>query len=308
MDLEFKAVQAMQFIECYLCDPITSQDIASQLCVSDRQLYRLFKDVTTDSIMNYVRCRRLTEASKELIENNNSITDIALKYQFNSPNNFCRAFSKLFWHSPIKFRRVGSKNHVTQRQPFDGEEFKLVHHGFKQNPKKVCLPKRHFVGTRYLLPEYGFRKNDNEYRKKVFDNFSNIENKIDECEWNIVFRTSQAGDILHVLENILAIKVSEISQHPDSLESFTFPKSDYLVFKHVGPEYLLDLTVSMSLSWLVKSSLYLNDAPTFFKVTNRDPFEGDLYISYSKVYISHLHWWDGYSPELTKNIGGNLKN
>ena len=307
MDLEYKTVQAIEFMEENLTSPIKSIDIALEIGVSVRQLYRIFQNHISDSLANYLRTRRLTEASIRCANSDTSLIDIALDYQFNSPENFCRAFSKLFWHTPSKFRKVGSDFHVTQRPALSGVEFPLIHIGFKAPPKRINTPQRTFIGIHHHLPNYGFRKNDEAERRLLFDQASYIANKRNENEWNIVYRTQNFAAV-HVLDNWLAIEVDKVNNVPDGLSTLTLPESEYLVFRHQGSEKLLDFTISMALDWLVRSPYCLGDAPTLFNVTDRENFSGDLYIAVSNQFLPHLRWWSGYSQVLTQNIRGSKKS
>ncbi len=56
--------------------------------------------------MDYVRKRRLTKAAQELVQSNEKIVDVALKYQFSSQEAFSRAFKRMFKVSPREFRKA----------------------------------------------------------------------------------------------------------------------------------------------------------------------------------------------------------
>ena len=51
---EYKIMDAVDFIEQYLCEPFEREDIAHAAGLSLRQLYRLFKLHTGDALVNYV--------------------------------------------------------------------------------------------------------------------------------------------------------------------------------------------------------------------------------------------------------------
>lgn len=55
----------------------------------------------------YIRNRRLTLAGSELVNTNERIIDIALKYGYGSPESFTRAFSKFHGLTPSDARKDG---------------------------------------------------------------------------------------------------------------------------------------------------------------------------------------------------------
>ena len=303
MDVEYKVIQASQFMEANLHENISADDIAMEVAVSKRQLYRFFQQVVKDSPLHYLRVRRLTEASKHISSSNDSIIDVAFNYCFNSAENFCRAFSQQFWHSPRKFRCVGSAFHVTQREALTGVEFSILNKGFSQLPEVVTFKPKTFVGSTITLPNYGFLKRTNLEREAFANYLPEIENLVNDDEWNMVYR--HLGSVqLHELENFTGVEVSKVGRYPDELRTFQVPASKYLVFKHEGPEYLLNFSISKALSWLVNSHFYLGDGPTLFHVKDANVFKGDLYIPISDVLQPYLKWWSGYGRGLTWRIGG----
>jgi AraC family transcriptional regulator len=57
------------------------------------------------TVGDYIRCRRLTQAGKELSEKNTKVVDIALKYGYESADAFTVAFKKLHGTSPSAARK-----------------------------------------------------------------------------------------------------------------------------------------------------------------------------------------------------------
>jgi AraC family transcriptional regulator len=95
---------ALEYIEDNLCEEMSQENIASTCYCSLSSLQKLFRYVFHVSIKEYISKRRLTHAAKELINTDDSIIDIALKYQYNSHEVFTRAFTKLWGKPPQTFR------------------------------------------------------------------------------------------------------------------------------------------------------------------------------------------------------------
>lgn len=98
--------QSIDYIENNLKEKISLEDLAKITYLSKYHYHRVFHGLVGETVMEYVRKRRLTEAAKELTETNVKIVDVALKYQFSSQEAFSRAFKKMFKVSPGEFRRA----------------------------------------------------------------------------------------------------------------------------------------------------------------------------------------------------------
>lgn len=95
---------ALDYIESNLCETITQEDIANACFTSLSSVQKLFRYAFHLSLKEYITKRRLTHAAKDIIESDMTITDVAMKYQYNSPEVFTRAFSKLWGTSPSTFK------------------------------------------------------------------------------------------------------------------------------------------------------------------------------------------------------------
>ena len=86
--------KALIYIENNLHEDINLSAIAKEAGYSLYHFHRIFKGIVGDSIKNYVRKRRFTEAAKELVYTNKSIVEIGIKYGYESREAFSRAFKK----------------------------------------------------------------------------------------------------------------------------------------------------------------------------------------------------------------------
>lgn len=105
MEYSERIQTSIEYIEKNLNEKILLEDLAKLTFLSKYHFHRVFHSLVGETVMDYVRKRRLTEAAKELIESNEKIVDIALKYQFSSQESFTRAFKRMFDISPGEFRR-----------------------------------------------------------------------------------------------------------------------------------------------------------------------------------------------------------
>ena len=90
----------IDYIENHLTDTVEQEAIARIACCSYYDAGRMFSLVAGLSISDYIRNRRLALAGEELKHNNARVIDVALKYQYDSPVSFSRAFQKFHGFAP----------------------------------------------------------------------------------------------------------------------------------------------------------------------------------------------------------------
>ncbi len=98
----------IKWIENRLDNHISAEDVAMRSGYSSRHLYSEFKKRTNVSLSNYIRLRKLTQASYMIRQSGRPITDIVLMYGFDSLQHFSRLFKKHFHMSPTEYRKANS--------------------------------------------------------------------------------------------------------------------------------------------------------------------------------------------------------
>ena len=93
-------------IEENLTEKIEYNDLAKIAGTSSYTLQRIFTFLTSTTLTEYIRKRRLSKATEELLITDIKIIDLALKYQYDSPISFTNSFKKMHGVSPQNFRRT----------------------------------------------------------------------------------------------------------------------------------------------------------------------------------------------------------
>lgn len=111
MDMDWleKMNGAIKYIEENLTNNIAYSDVAKIACCSEYHFQRMFSFITEVTLAEYIRRRRLTLAALELQGSSLKVIDVALKYGYESPEAFTRAFRNLHGVSPTFAREKGTQ-------------------------------------------------------------------------------------------------------------------------------------------------------------------------------------------------------
>ncbi len=95
----------IEYIENNLTEKIDYAFLAKFIGVSEYSLQRVFSFITNTSLSEYIRKRRLSKALEELKTTDIKIIDLAIKYRYDSPISFSRAFKNTFGVTPTECRK-----------------------------------------------------------------------------------------------------------------------------------------------------------------------------------------------------------
>lgn len=109
--------RAIIFIETNLYEPLTVESVANAVSYSYYHFHRYFQAVMGETIGSYIRSRRLTQATYDLIYSNKKILDIAISLYFESAESFTRAFRKRYGITPTQYRKNGIDTLIGNHQP-----------------------------------------------------------------------------------------------------------------------------------------------------------------------------------------------
>ena len=95
---------AIDYIDEHLEENISAQDVADRVNISPFFLQRGFSLMTGYGIGEYIRNRRLYQAAVDLKETEWKVIDIALRYCYETPESFTKAFSRFHGVTPSQVR------------------------------------------------------------------------------------------------------------------------------------------------------------------------------------------------------------
>ena len=92
--------RALDYIEAHLSGELDCAAAAREAAMSPYQFQRVFSVLCGCPLGEYVRRRRLTLAGAELAAGRPRVIDVSLKYGYDNPESFARAFSRFHGVSP----------------------------------------------------------------------------------------------------------------------------------------------------------------------------------------------------------------
>lgn len=272
--------KALNYIENNLQEDIDLSAIAKEAGYSLYHFHRIFKGIVGDSMKDYVRKRRFTEAAKELVYTNKSIVEIGIKYGYESREGFSRAFEKVYGRNPSEVRRDNLLYFI--REPINVDymmfQLKLTTEGL--TPLYRNLSERYVVGKKWKVKADGSNLQDIPLLWQKWNNEKESEKIINrKCADEImgICLFSQGN----VFDYMIGHEVNTMEYVPENMVIYRLEPSLYAVFRVIGP-----ITESVQKTWDYIYSVWLSESK--YKHRNIDDIEyyyytegelvADLYI------------------------------
>ena len=99
--------RSIDYIEAHLTKTIDYESVASQSFSSSHHFQRVFSILCGFTVGEYIRNRRLSLAGTELATSDAKVIDVALKYGYESPDSFAKAFKKFHGILPSEVKKGG---------------------------------------------------------------------------------------------------------------------------------------------------------------------------------------------------------
>lgn len=110
--------QAIDYVEENLQGDIKIDDVARAAMSSKYHFQRMFHVLTGFTVSEYIRNHRLTLAAEELAATDSKVIDMALKYGYESPEAFAKAFQRIHGVTPLAAKRKNVKLKAFPRLSF----------------------------------------------------------------------------------------------------------------------------------------------------------------------------------------------
>jgi AraC family transcriptional regulator len=223
---------AIDFIEDNLTEQIDMEDVAMRAYSSSFHFQRMFHMLTNVTVAEYIRKRRLTLAAQDLCTSSDKILDIALKYAYESPESFAKAFRKVHGISPSDAR-----NQNVQLKAFPRISFHLSLKGDKDVEYRIV--NREAFGVIGKMIRVSSKDGENFRRIPQFWEECYVNGTVDKLRafhpegvlYGICMDTDHESE-----EFTYAIAVEGKFEHPDEAEwsKVDIPASTWAVFPSAG--------------------------------------------------------------------------
>lgn len=103
---EYITDRVIEYLAENIHTTVRIEDICHRLNYAKSYLFKQFKSVTGQSIMQYFTSLKIKEAKRLLRESDMSVTDIAASLAFDTPNYFSKTFKRVAGYTPLEYRRL----------------------------------------------------------------------------------------------------------------------------------------------------------------------------------------------------------
>ncbi|GGA60723.1 AraC family transcriptional regulator [Edaphobacter acidisoli] len=251
----YLAGKALWFIESHYGSPITLDDIAAHSGVSRFHMARAFESATGQSVMRYVRSRRLTEAARALANGAPDILSVALDAGYNSHEAFTRAFCQQFGLTPQVVRVQKNLNDLNLTEPLN----------MNNAPTITVEPTRFELSLPMLIAGLGDRFTVENHSgipslwQRFGPHIGHVPGQVGGKAYGIVHNFDEDGNF----DYIAGVEVSDFNRIPSDFQRIRIPEQRYAVFTHRDHVSTIGQTCSAIWnSWLPQSGHQVADAPT----------------------------------------------
>ncbi|WP_124727598.1 AraC family transcriptional regulator [Staphylospora marina] len=254
--------KAIDFMESHLPEPLTVDRVAGHVHLSPFHFQRAFSLLTGMTVGEYIRRRRLTLAAEELCRTDAKVIDIALKYGYDTPEAFAKAFRRQHGITPSEARNhsgpLVSYNRLVIELTLKGAEpmkYKIVE---RDEIKAVGIPRR-------------FSYVDEAQLEGISRFWAEVNR--DGTAWRLsALNTGELKGLMGVCVDLpqegqmdywIAAETKDLENVPDGLSILTIPAAKWVVFEVTGaiPRSIQEGFRRIFSEWLPSSGFQPAGAP-----------------------------------------------
>ncbi len=281
--------EAIRYIEENLTNSIDFKEVARLALSSEYHFKRMFSFLAGISLSEYIRRRRLTLAAFELRDSQVKVIDVAVKYGYNSPDSFTRAFQNLHGITPSDARNTGHSLKAYPRMTFQlsiqgGNEMNYRIEE-KETFRIVGIKKRVPIIFNGVNPEIAAMWQSLDMDKiNTLKNLSNVE-PIGLLSASTNFsetRMEEKGELDHY------IGIATTHDCPENFAQLEVDASTWAVFEAIGPfpETLQNVWGRIYSEWFPSSNYQQIKGPEILWNANKDvtspTFRSEIWIPVMK--------------------------
>ncbi len=236
-----RVLRVQQHIEGRLAEDLSPQDLAEVAGFSLHHFHRVFRGMTDESVMGYVRRLRLERAAQRLKYGESTVTEVAFSAGYGSHEAFTRAFSASFGRSPSAYRDEAVA------------AFRNVPIVLRDEPPRRVLALRHRGAYEACFP--------------TWDQLMDWANERQLAEgrtpdFGLCYDDPEVTDDDRVRYDVCVAAPERPVECPADIVARTVPGGRYAVATHHGPyETINDSYVALIGKWLPRRGVELHNEP-----------------------------------------------
>ena len=256
----------MEYIEKHLMEKIDYEKLAEIMNCPAYHFQRMFFYMTSISLNEYIRRRKMSLAAVELRDNGVKVIDIALKYGYESPTAFNRAFQSIHGIAPSMV-----KKETALLKSYPALRFSFAIHGMEElNYRIENKTAFRIVGKSCPLS------------KELEENFMTIPH-----EWDRALENGTLSQLYPLMDGepggLLGVSVHNAvewkyfiavcsTQNDERFKSYEIPAATWAVFSGKGTNISLqDLERRVIIEWLPTSGYEYAEIPDIEVYIKADP-------------------------------------
>ena len=256
--------EALDYIEDNLSDGIDDNELERITGTSVYHFRRMFSFLSGMSLGEYIRNRKLSDATFDLLHEGMSVTETAFKYGYESVDGFSRAFREWSGISPSEVKK---KNML---KAFPKLSFQLtIQGGINMNYRIEQKESFKIVGVHKRVPIQFEGENQEiiklaksitpEQRKKLHGYANMKPNQVVNASYNLDDGYMEEKGSLDHMIGFLTTKESDF----DGFEVVEVPALTWAIFSSTGvfPEVMQGTWAKIASEWLPSSDYELVEAP-----------------------------------------------
>lgn len=241
-------VSSIKYMEEHLTDELTLEKIAAEVNLSPFYFQKGFSILCGVTVSEYIRNRRLSLAGRDLQIDRCKVIDAAMKYGYDSPDSFTKAFARFHGIMPAQ-----AKNGEGELKNYLPLKIHLsMKGGFEMECKIVKKPAFTVIGSaRVIKNEEGYR----ECPQFWTDHYAKEKEKYICGTYGICF---DDGATEGSFKYMIADDYIPAKELPEEFETVVIPENTWAVFPCKGPmpEALQKVNTEIFSEWLPGNSDY----------------------------------------------------
>lgn len=248
---------------------LSMQELSARAHLSPSHLQRIFRLTTGQSLMDYVRGRKLAHSLRELGDGSLRIIDIAIQYGFHHEQSYIRAFRSEYGCTPNQARR--EKRILPIRERITPEQLRPVGDGTVYGPELVMMPRLRLVGKPHLFVDFDDHRDAFAPNELAVDFMLHHSGSIEGCLSPAVFYgTGEYKDVSDGMdiEYTPSVEVADGAPVPPGFKETLVPAGLCARFRYVGEHSPLDINMQVAAGIYEAAYFFFRDQSRYVPAFN----------------------------------------